>query len=213
MLGPTSLAIASGPGAFGGGRWSRGVVGASMLQTPGAQSREIGQIDTDMRSFSAELTQAARDHGYDVHDPMTEDNTVTPANLLRLAQDAAKPVPNDKVVKFFVSQWKPFARQWSAFFRENNEGAWWSNPAAEAEGMHRQLMALRATATGLGMHLLSPAPESFSASFLDPHHDLGDAARDKAEDIWKILKYGAYGALGIGVILGGAMIYQSLRSK
>lgn len=201
------------PGAFSGGRWGTSIVGASMFQTPGAQSREIGQIDTDMRTFSSELTAAARDRGYDVHDPITEDNSTSPANLLRLAQDAAKPVPNDRIVKFFVSIWKPFARQWAAFFRENSDGAWWSNPAAEAEGMHRQLITLRETARGLGLHVLSPEPEQFSRSLLDPHHDIVDAAKDKADDIWKVLKVGAYIAIGAGVLVGGTLIYQNLRSK
>lgn len=184
-------------------RGSRVLVGASMWQTPGAQSREMAQINADVGAFSAELTAAAHAHGYDVHDPMAFGGEASAANAVAIAHDATLPIPNVPIVKFFASVWKPWVGQWLAFYNENKEGAWWSNPAAEAEGFAHQLTQMRGQAEGLGLHLTSPAPEKFSTSLLDPHHDVVDAVRDKADDLWKA---GKWIIIGGGVLIGGVLL-------
>ena len=208
-----------------------------MWQTPSAQSREIGQIDSDMRVFDSELKGEAQHRGYfalpigfestpkgldaDAKEMFTDIFGPEGAARIEAAITTAPQVKylaptgtaaNDPIVRLYYSVWLPFFHRWQAFYTENKDGAWWSNPAAEAEGYQRQLVQIRANAARLGMKIASPAPEMFSPSLLDPHHDVVDTAGDAAKEAAKIGKYALYGALGIGGAVLVASIVQNVRS-
>jgi len=198
-------------------------VGASILQTPGAQAREMGQIEAEIRAFSGELTGEARRRHYDVHDPASEGDMAAALDPVAYAQaiaiDAAKPIPKDPLVAFFADVWTPWVKKWGEFYREYGDGRWWSNPAAEAEGYQRELVDMRARVAALGHQVQAPAPQPFSPSVFDPHHDLLDTAKEtaqkageKAGEAWTLVKVGIYGALAIGGIIALSSVAHDLRS-
>lgn len=128
----------------------------AMLMTPGAQENEMRRIDNDVRSFNTEITGVVQSHGGGIAPP--KDWT----DVARFAHDiAAQPaaVANDPLVQLYTHVWAPFFQTWASFYADNKAGAWFSNPVSEAEKYQEQLIDIRAKASELGMHVLSPAPK------------------------------------------------------
>jgi hypothetical protein len=167
-------------------------VGASIFQTPGGIQSELSDINEDFLRFSKEITNEIERRGYPTK-PGSE---------------------NDPVVKIFVDAWTPLIQGWQAFYA-NNKGWWhnfWWNEAPNAEAWQRKLIELRDTAKRAGMGVVSVAPEPYSRSALDPHHDIIDTTKDVFGDVGKILKYGVIGMLAIGGVVLLSSAAQNLRS-
>jgi len=171
---------------------SAAYVGASILQTPGAIQDELSDINEDFLRFGHEIDKEIERRGYPTK-PGSAD---------------------DPVVKIYSDAWSPLIQGWQAFYA-GHKGWWgnfWWNSAPDAESWQRKLVDLRQTAKKAGMGVVSPAPEPYSPSTLDPHHDIIDTTKDVFGDIGKVVKYGVIGALVIGGVVALSSVAQNLRS-
>ncbi len=182
-------------GAHRRGTWGRTAVGASIWQTPGAAEDELDRINDDFLAFSKEITDEVERRGYPVkagseHDP---------------------------VVELFTSGWTPLIQAWQSFYADH--GSWlgnlWTNYAPDAEAFQRKLVAIRQEAQHRGMGMLSPAPEAFSSSLLDPHHDVIDTAAEAGKkigaDTYQVIKIAVYGGLALVGVIALSSIVSNLR--
>jgi hypothetical protein len=185
-------------------------VGASITQTPGAQAQEIAQIDDGIKMLDADLEREVKGRGQ-VGRPYSASDVIAAATHGKAALDALlasyHPAPSaDKLMQFYQGAWVPFFNRWVAFTKENKDGAWWSNPAAVAEGYYHQLLQLRSQAKSSGAHLLSPEPQLMDTNPLGGISDFfGSLANG--------LKTGLWVALGLGATFAAVTIYNSARGR
>lgn len=135
---------------------------------------------------------------------------------LNAMHEAAQVVPEDEVVRLFAGVWIPFMRQWNSFYNEYHDGSWWTNHAPEAEQFQRQLLAIRHMAKKLGMKIVSPDPELFTASILDPSqnaHSWFDGLKDLFGEIGHTGKIILYVGLGLGGLFVVSAVVKNMRSK
>jgi len=89
----------------------------------------------------------------------------------------------------------------------------WTN---EIVSWHDKLVSLRSAAERMGLSFMTPPPTKPATTLPEDARDFGKKAAEKAGegigDVWKLLKYGLWGALGIGAVVALSSVASNLRS-
>jgi hypothetical protein len=181
-------------------------VGASVLQTPGAIQSEIDKVDGEIGAFDAELEGFAKLHGV----------VVSPGDWIHGIGTTETYDGKDKIGRFYVDSWVPFRRAWHEW--KNGNSSWWhnlwTNEAPTAEAFQQKLLGYRKAARQIGYPVHSPEPDIEGRSIADPRRrSPADIAGDATDMLMKVAKYGLYGALVLGGMLGVVEIVHVARSK
>ena len=196
----------------------RGSYGARDLTSVGnVVYHSVGDIENAVKQMAVEVDQAYVDIGHQVGVLPAEGSAErVKAHPMWYAwwTSAAKPW-FDSFVKFrqeMLGGDRTFADAYIAYGARFGVTSW----ADEILVWHTQLVALRATATSLGMKLTSPAPAPLSSTFIEDVKEIAKkgatAAADVAGDVLKFVKYGAWALLGIGAVVALSSVASNMRS-
>lgn len=199
----------------GAGERGRYLVGADapsggIVHTPGEVEDEIDRIHTEFMQTGNEIIQ----QGYmPVKDaiPVYKQRGANDAQIaeatkgLKMDDPSHEPKANLPLAMrtFLSATWEPFRTSWITWRSAVKDipmqllpgsGAW-----DHAQEFRQQIDTLRTAAKAVGFKFTSPdpTPPKFDPSIMG--------------EVGKILKYAAWGALGLGAVFAGVMIYNSAR--
>ena len=200
-----------------GGRTNRTVVGFTLFHTVGDRERAADQLQTELTTVVSEML---RKMGVD---PSVLDADVAamardPAGYSKRKADQLATLRRSPLYPFWSSTVEPFRGEMRRFIE--SQGGWteyvWLTNWDDYERWFARLKALRDAVEKKAGPLESLAPMPFDKNVIAEAADIAKRAAKKAvggvEDVWNLVKYGAYAVLGIGTVVALSSVVSNLRS-